>query len=78
MKTAAASRGKCELAPVFPGGARMDRQGVHGGGKFLRQRRIYHAMAFDPALPFEGRRHNIKPEMRLAAWPMAGMAFMQM
>lgn len=56
----------------------MDRQGVHGGGKFLRQRRIYHAMAFDPALPFEGRRHNIQPEMRLAAWPMAGMAFMQM
>ena len=47
-------------------------------GKFLRQRRIYHAMAFDPALPFEGRRHNIYPEMRLPAWAVAGVALMQM
>ena len=36
------------------------------------------AVAFDPALPFEGRRHNIQPEVRLAARPVAGMALMQM
>ena len=35
-------------------------------------------MALDPALPLEGRRHDIDPEMRLAARPMAGMALMQM
>ncbi|GAB6997557.1 hypothetical protein JCM18382A_23250 [Bradyrhizobium sp. 17-4] len=56
----------------------MDRQRMHRAGKFLRQRRIYHAMAFDPALPFEGRRHNIYPEMRLPAWAVAGVALMQM
>jgi hypothetical protein len=57
---------------------RLDRQGVHRAGQFGRQRRIYHAMALDPALPFEGGRHNIDPEMRLAARPVAGMALMQM
>ena len=46
--------------------------------EFRRQRRIDHAVAFDPALPFERRRHNINPEMRLAARPVAGMALMQM
>ena len=51
---------------------------MHGALKFRRQRRIYHAVALDPALPFEGRRHNIHPEMRLAARPVAGMALMQM
>jgi hypothetical protein len=35
-------------------------------------------MALDPALPFEGWRHNINPEMRLAAGPVAGMTLMQM
>ena len=51
---------------------------MHGAGKFRRQRRIYHAMALDPALPLEGGRHNIHPEVRLAARPVAGMALMQM
>ena len=44
----------------------------------LDKRRIYHAMSLDPALPFEGLRYNIDPEMRLAARPVAGMALMQM
>jgi hypothetical protein len=35
-------------------------------------------VAFDPALPLEGLRHNIYTEMCLAARPVAGMAFMQM
>ena len=47
-------------------------------GKFRGKRRIYHAMTFDPALPFEGGRYDIDPEMRLAARPVAGVALMQM
>ena len=56
----------------------MDGKRVDAALKFVRQRRIDHAMAFEPALPAEGLRHDIKPEMSLAAWPMPGMAFMQM
>jgi hypothetical protein len=55
----------------------MDRKGVHSIGKFPSQRRINHAMAFDPALPLEGSRHDIEPKMRSAARPVAGVAFMQ-
>ena len=65
-------------APVFSRRLGVDRQGVHGAGEFSRQCRVNHAVAFDPALPFEGGRHDIDPEMRLAAWPVAGMALMQM
>ena len=53
-------------------------QRMHGTGKFTRERRVYHAMALDPALPLKGLRHNIHSEMRLAAGPVAGMALMQM
>jgi hypothetical protein len=35
-------------------------------------------MTLDPALPLEGLRHNIHPEVRIAARPVAGMALMQM
>ena len=56
----------------------MDGEGVHGPRKFRSKGRIDHAMAFDPALPFEGRRHNMNSEMRLAAGPVAGMPLMQM
>ena len=56
----------------------MDRQRMHAAGKFRGQRRIYHAMTIDPALPFEGLRYDINAEVRLAARPMAGMALMQM
>src|SRR4051794_3463048 len=65
-------------ALLFPRSLRPNRQCVHRAGKFRSQRRVYHAVALDPALPLEGRRHSIDPEMRLAARPMAGMALMQM
>ena len=51
---------------------------MHGACKFRGERRINHAVALDAALPFEGVRHNINPEMRLAAGMVAGVAFMQM
>jgi hypothetical protein len=35
-------------------------------------------MALDPALPFEGRRYDIDPEMRFAARPVSRMTLMQM
>jgi len=56
----------------------LDRERVNGALEFRRKRRIYHTMALDPALPFEGRRYDIDPEMRLAARPVARMALMQM
>jgi hypothetical protein len=62
----------------FPRRERLERQRVDASRKFRRQRRINHAVTLDPALPLERRRHNIDPEMRLAARPMAGMALMQM
>ena len=51
---------------------------MHAAGEFLRQRRIDHAMTLDPALPPERIRHNIDPEMRFPARPMAGMPLMLM
>src|SRR6516165_12179611 len=51
---------------------------MYASGEFRRQSRIYHAMALDSALPFEGERYDIDPEMRLAAGPVAGVAFMKM
>jgi len=39
--------------------------------QFGRERRIDHAVAFDPALPPEGLRHNMNPVMRLPARPVA-------
>jgi hypothetical protein len=66
------------LFPGFPRRLCLDRQRMDGIGEFRSQNRIYHAVAFDPALPFERRRHDIDPEMRLAARPVAGVALMQM
>ena len=56
----------------------MNGERVHGTGEFARERRVYHAMALDPALPLEGLRHNIHPEVCLAARLVAGMALVQM
>ena len=63
---------------TFPRRLGLNRQRVDAAGQFRSQRRIYHAMAIDPALPFEGFGYNINAEVRLAARPMAGMALMQM
>ena len=57
---------------------RPDRQRVDAARQFLREQRIDHAVAIDPALPFERPRHDINPEMRFAAWPMAGVPFVKM
>jgi hypothetical protein len=67
-----------ELRLVFAGCVRLDGKGVNAIRQILRQHRIYHAMAFDPALSFERIRYDIDPEMRFAAGPVAGVAFMQM
>ena len=56
----------------------VDRERMHAAGEFAGKRRVDHAVALDPGLPPEGIRHNIDPEMRLPAGPMAGMAFMLM
>lgn len=57
---------------------RVHRQRVDAAGEFRGQRGINHAVALDPALPFEGIRYDIHTEMRFAPRPVAGMAFMQM
>jgi hypothetical protein len=54
----------------------VDRQRVHAAGKLTHERGIDHAMALDPALSGERIRHDIDPEMRFPARPVAGMAFM--
>ena len=56
----------------------MDRERVHGTGKLVRKCRINHAMTLDAALPLEGLRYDIYPEMRLAARPVAGVPLMKM
>jgi hypothetical protein len=56
----------------------MDRERMDAGLKFIRKRRIDHAVALQPALPLEGFGHNIHPEMRLPAQPVSGMAFVKM
>ncbi|MEH2539108.1 hypothetical protein V1278_000282 [Bradyrhizobium sp. AZCC 1577] len=65
-------------ALTFPGRLRLDGECMDGALEFRVKRRVYHAVAFNAALPFEGRRHNINPEMRLASRPVAGVALMQM
>ena len=48
---------------------------MHAARELSRQRRVDHAVTFDPALPPEGLSHDIDPEMRLPARPVACMAF---
>src|SRR5262249_35485039 len=63
---------------TFPRRLRVDRERVHGAFELAVKRCIYHAVALEPALPFEGSRYNIDTEMRLTARPMAGVAIMQL
>lgn len=65
-------------ASLFVRRERPNRQCVNAARQFLRQQRIDHAMAIHPALSFERLRHNINPEMRSAARPMAGVTFVKM
>jgi len=55
----------------------MNRKRVHGSRKFAGKRRINHAVTLDTALSLEGWRYDINTEMRFAACPVAGMAFVQ-
>jgi len=48
------------------------------GLEFTRQRRVDHAVAFEPALSPECVRYDIEAEVRLATRPMPGMPRMQM
>src|SRR5262249_35158862 len=57
---------------------RVNRERMHGTCELVGKRRINHAVPLDPALSFESSRHNIDPEVRLAARPVAGMTLMQM
>jgi hypothetical protein len=50
-------------------GKRMD-----AFGEVTPKRLMNHAVALNPALPPEGVRHDIDPEMTLAAGPVPGMA----
>ena len=54
-------------------GKRMD-----AAFEFVGERRVDHAVAFEPGLSAERLRHNIKAEVRLAARPMSGMSLVQM
>ena len=56
----------------------MNSQRVYRAGQLRRERRVNHAVALDPGLPFEAGRHDMNPEMRLAARPVTRMALMQM
>jgi hypothetical protein len=47
---------------------------MHATPELRRERFVHHAMALDPALPSEGVRHNMNPEMSLATFPMAGVS----
>ena len=63
---------------ILAGREGLDRERMHSGCELGTEHTVDHAMALDPALPLEGLRHNIYPEMRLAARPVPGMAFMKM
>lgn len=65
-------------APLFARRQRPDRQRVDAARQFLRQQHIDHAVAIDPALPFEGPRYDINSEMRSATRPMARVSLVKM
>jgi hypothetical protein len=49
---------------------------MHAPLDFRRERFVHHAVALNPALPLEGLRHNMNPEMAFATFPMAGVSGM--
>jgi hypothetical protein len=52
----------------------VDGKRMHAVGKLGGKCGINQAMALEPALPGEGLRHDIHPEMRFPAGTMAGVA----
>ena len=65
-----------QLGLLFLRRVGVDGECVHAALQLARQCGVDHAVTLDPALPPEGLSHNINPEMRLPARPMAGVAFM--
>lgn len=51
---------------------------MHTGRQFTRKSLIYHAVALDSALTFEGLRHDIHPEVGFPIPPESTVAFMLM
>ena len=49
---------------------------MDAAGKLGRKNLVDHAMTFDPALSAELLRHDVNPEMTLAARPVSRMALM--
>src|SRR5438132_11937211 len=75
LANAAGNRTRPSLrSRLLPRGARVDGQRMYAARKFGGEHRIDHAVALDPALSAEGLRHDINPEVGLAARPMSGMA----
>ena len=52
----------------------VDRERMHAAGELIRKRRIDHAVALDPVFSPERIRHDMDPEMGLAARPASGVA----
>ena len=52
----------------------VDGERMHAAGEFAGQKPVDHAVALEAALPFEGVRHDIDPEMGLPARLVPGMA----
>jgi len=71
-------RGWSSRVDSLPRRRGMNSQRMHAAGEFARQRGVDHAVAFDPALPAKGFRHDIETEMGFAARPVSGVAFMAM
>lgn len=70
MRTNGRIRGLGEVLPWRRG---VNGKRMHAALELSRKRFVHHAVAFDPALPPEGLRHNINPVVRLAALPMTGV-----
>ena len=51
---------------------------MKAAGEAFREQSIHHPVPLDPALPFEGARHDMDAEMSLAAGSMSGVPFVQM
>jgi hypothetical protein len=56
----------------------VDGERMHAAGKLGRQRPVDQAMALEPALPGEGLRHDIDPEMTFPAGGVPGVPSMLM
>src|SRR5262249_23276464 len=62
----------------FAGRRCMDRERVDAALELVRQRRVDHAVSFEPGLSPERLRYNIEAEVRLAARAMSGMSLLRM